>query len=362
MKTVQVMLGDRSYPIRIRPGSLADLGETLAHEFGAVHVVCITTPRVGEAHFETLAQGFSGADLAHHRLDVPEGDRAKTLRHASRLYDSLIDLEADRDSVIVALGGGAVGDLAGFVASTYLRGVALVQVPTTLLAQVDSSVGGKTAVNHPRGKNLIGTFFQPRLVWVAPEVLRTLPVSEFRCGMAEVIKAGAIWDAEFFSWLEKNVDAVTALDPEVTSEAIVRAVRIKAEVVGLDEREAGLRALLNFGHTLGHAIENVSGYRKIHHGEAVAIGMVFAARLSERRELAPTGTSERLEALLSRVGLPTEIPDALGTPEARAAYLRAMTVDKKMRGRQLGFVVLGEIGRAEVIKLTPEEVFEGAVA
>ncbi|NRA04264.1 MAG: 3-dehydroquinate synthase [Myxococcales bacterium] len=360
MNTVQVMLGDRSYPIRIRPGSLADLGETLVREFGAAHVVSITTPRVGEAHFETLARGLSSADLAHQRLDVPEGDRAKTLSHASRLYDSLIDLEADRDTVIVALGGGAVGDLAGFVASTYLRGVALVQVPTTLLAQVDSSVGGKTAVNHSRGKNLIGTFFQPRLVWIDPAVLSTLPASELRCGMAEIIKAGAIWDGEFFAWLEKNAKGVTALDPELLSEAIVRAVRIKAEVVGLDEREAGLRALLNFGHTLGHAIENVLGYREIHHGEAVAIGMMFAARLSERRELAPAGTAERLEGLLDCVGLPTELPDALGVTETREAYLRAMTVDKKVRGRQLGFVVLSEIGRAKVIKLTPEEVFEGA--
>lgn len=359
MTTVQVMLSDQSYPIRIRSGSLGDLAETLAQDFESARVICITTRQVRRAHLDTLTRGLAAAGLAHHCIDVPEGDRAKTLRQASKLYDSLINLKADRSTVIVALGGGAVGDVAGFVASTYLRGVALIQVPTTLLAQVDASVGGKTAVNHRRGKNLIGTFHQPRLVWIDPEVLRTLPVSELRCGMAEVIKAGAIWNGEFFEWLEKNVEGVMSLDSDLVGEAVVRAVRIKAEVVGLDEREAGLRALLNFGHTLGHAIENLSGYRGIHHGEAVAIGMVFAARLSEQRGAAPGGTAARLAELLLRVGLPTEIPSSLASSNRREAYLGAIAVDKKVRGRQLGFVLLREIGRAEVVQLSPEEVFEG---
>jgi 3-dehydroquinate synthase len=310
---------------------------------------------VREHHYGALATGFARFKIDALRLEVPEGERSKTLGVVARLYDALLEAGADRDTAVVGLGGGAVTDVAGFAASTYLRGVPLVQVPTTLLAQVDASVGGKNGVNHRRGKNLIGTFYQPRLVWIDPDVLATLPARDLRCGMAEVVKVAAIWDAAFFAWLEQHADGILALDRALLSEAIARSVQIKAEVVGLDEREAGLRSLLNFGHTLGHAIEQVAGYRRVRHGEAVAMGMVFAARLSARRsELAPEAV-ERIERLLSRLGLRTEPPE---WDVQRGAYLRALAVDKKMRGARLRFVVLRELGRAELCELAPEEILE----
>ena len=353
MSVVQVMLGDRSYPIRIRPASLVDLGEALVAEFDTRRAIAITTPAVAQRHLPAVRTGTARVDLELEAIEVPDGDRAKTLRTASRIYDDLLERGCDRSTVLVGLGGGAVCDLTGFVASTLLRGLRLVQVPTTLLAQVDASVGGKTAVNHKRGKNLIGTFYQPRLVWIDPDVLATLPPRERRCGLAEIVKVAAIWDVGFFEWLEAHVDPILSLDRDALTEMIARSVQIKAEVVGLDEREAGLRALLNFGHTLAHAIENVSGYRQVRHGEAVAMGMIFAARLSESRGTVGGGAAERLQSLLERFGLQTEPPD---WGEQKAAYLRAIAVDKKARGQKIGFVVLREIGRAEVMELTPEEI------
>jgi 3-dehydroquinate synthase len=352
MSTVQVLLGERSYAIKIQSRCLADLGPELAGELEVERAVVVTTPRVRAAHFATLADGMQRTHIALSQIEVPDGDAAKSLHHASRVYDELIEAAAERGTVIVGLGGGALCDLAGFVASTYLRGVPLVQVPTTLLAQVDASVGGKTGINHRRGKNLIGTFYQPRLVWVDPDVLRTLPARERRCGLAEVVKVAAIWDAEFFTWLEDHIDAVTMLDPDALSEAIRRSVAIKAEIVGLDEREAGLRSLLNFGHTLGHAIENVHGYKRVRHGEAVAMGMVFAARLSETLGL-DSVVSQRIERLLRRIGLPTQVPD---WSQQRDAYLRAIAVDKKVVREKVGMVVLRELGRAEVMRFAPEDI------
>ena len=356
MSTVQVLLADRTYPIRIRAGSLGLVGDAISQELDAARVVVITSPKVREVHFGAVATSMARVHLKLDQLLVPDGERAKTLGVASRLYDELLELGADRRCVLVSLGGGAVGDLTGFVASTFLRGIPYVQVPTTLLAQVDASVGGKTGVNHKRGKNLVGTFYQPRLVWIDPDVLATLPPRARRGGMAEVVKVAAIWDPDFFGWLEQNVEAALRLEREPLCQAIARAVAIKAEVVGLDEREAGLRSLLNFGHTLGHAIEAVAGFRRIAHGEAVAMGMAFAARVSEGRGLAPDGTANRVVSLLSRMGLRTEPPD---WKEDRAAYLRALAVDKKVRGEKIGFVVLRGIGRAEVLGLTPQEILEG---
>jgi 3-dehydroquinate synthase len=350
-----MMLGDRSYPIRIRPGCLGDLGETAANELGIDRVVVITTPRVGKAHFATLATGMEKAQVSVDRLEVPDGERAKTLRTASRLYDQLLALDVDRKTFVLGLGGGAACDLTGFVASTWLRGVPLIQIPTTLLAQVDASVGGKTAVDHPRGKNLIGTFYQPRLVWIDPDVLDTLPRRELRCGLAEVIKVASLWDAAFFTWLEEHVEALGSRDREAITHAITRAIEIKAEIVGLDEREAGLRALLNFGHTLAHAIEAVAGYRKVKHGEAVAMGMAFACRVSEQRGGTDAAVTARVVALLERAGLKTTAPDWSGQKQA---YLRAIAVDKKVAGGRVGFVVLRELGRAEVVQLTPQEILE----
>jgi 3-dehydroquinate synthase len=258
MSTVQVMLGERSYPIRIRPGSLGDLGEALVTEFEATRAVAITSKRVAALHYGALATGMTRAHVQLDRLLVPDGERAKTLRVASSVYDRLIELQASRQTVVIGLGGGANCDLAGFVASTFLRGLPLVQVPTTLLAQVDASVGGKTAVNHPLGKNLIGTFYQPRLVWVDPDVLATLWPRERRAGLAEVVKVAAIWDADFFKWLEEELGRPCASSARPCPRVRIARVRDQGRGGGARRREAGLRALLNFGHTLRPAVEVVA--------------------------------------------------------------------------------------------------------
>ena len=285
---------------------------------------------------------------------MPDGDAAKTLRQAARLYERLLASGADRGSVVVALGGGAVGDLAGFAAATYLRGVAFVQVPTTVLAMVDASIGGKVAVNLPQGKNLVGAFHQPRLVWIDVATLRSLPVRARAAGLAEVVKAAAIRDAGFFADLERDAERLLALDDAALLPALERACAIKAEVVSRDEREQGLRMLLNFGHTLAHAVEALMGYRRVLHGEAVSMGMVFAARRSEQLGCAPAGTAARLCALLARLGLPTELP-----ARPRSAYLRALKVDKKRRDARIHYIVLRGIGRAEAVPLTAAEILPG---
>jgi 3-dehydroquinate synthase len=258
--------------------------------------------------------------------------------------------------VLVALGGGMVGDVTGFAAATFLRGIPFVQVPTSLLAMVDASVGGKTGVNLPEGKNLVGSFHQPRAVVIDPVTLRTLPAREWGAGIAEVVKKAAIWDAGFFAELERDAEALRR-EPARLEAVIERAVRIKAEVVSRDEREADLRMLLNFGHTLGHAIEALLGYRRLLHGEAVAIGMVYAARRSEALGCAPAGTADRIASLLERFGLPVAVP-----PFPRRAYLEALRVDKKTRDSRIGFVVLEGIGRARTLPLRPEEVAAGLPA
>jgi len=282
---------------------------------------------------------------------VPDGERSKSLPRARKLYDALLDFEADRSTAVIALGGGVVGDLAGFVAATWMRGVPFVQVPTTMLAMADASVGGKVAVDLPRGKNLVGAFHQPRLVWMDLATLRSLPRRQLAAGLAEVIKHGAIRDPELFERLERDVERVLALEPAPSLDVLARSCAIKAEVVSQDEREAGLRMLLNFGHTLAHAVETLLGYRRLLHGEAVAIGMVFAARRSEVLGHAPGGTADRLEALLRRAGLPTA-PPAL----SRRAYLSALRVDKKRRDAHVRFVVLRGIGQADTVPLTPAEI------
>jgi 3-dehydroquinate synthase len=313
--------------------------------------VVITVPPVGRRYAPTLLRSLREAGLRTGRIEVPDGDRSKNLTQMRRLYDALLDRGADRDTAVVALGGGVVGDLAGFAAASYLRGVPLVQVPTTVLAMVDSSIGGKVGVNLQRGKNLVGAFHQPKLVWIDVATLRSLPVRQRAAGFAEIIKVGAIWDAALFEALERDAEALLRLDTEALLPVLERACAIKAEVVGRDERESGLRMLLNFGHTLAHAIENLSGYRKVLHGEAVAMGMVFAARRSEDLSRAPAGTADRIEALCRQMGLPTELPSF-----PRRAYLSAVAVDKKRRDARIRYVVLEGIGRAVTVPLTPAEI------
>ncbi len=351
-RVVRVALGDRSYSVRIGSACVDALGAEVARRTGATRVALITVPNVGRRYAPAVTRSLRRAGLSVHRIDVPDGDASKNLGQVAELYDAFLAWGLDRSSALVALGGGAVGDLAGFAAATYLRGIRFVQVPTTLLAMIDASVGGKTGVNLPQGKNLVGAFHQPSLVWADTAYLGSLPVRERAAGMAEMVKVAAIWDERFFARLERDCDRIMALEPRALVSAIERAIRIKAEVVKRDEREeSGLRALLNFGHTVGHAVEVVVGYGRILHGEAVAIGMVHAAQVSEDLRLSPAGTRARLEALLKSLGLPVELPRI-----DRRAQLSALRVDKKTVGRKVRYVVLRGIGSAETLDLTPAQI------
>jgi 3-dehydroquinate synthase len=350
-RSVPVALGERSYDVRIGWGTLPGLGAAVA-ELRPSRALLVSVPPVDRRYGAAALRSLRGAGLRTARSVVPDGDRTKNLGQVAKLYEAFLDAGADRSSVVVALGGGMVGDLAGFAAATLLRGMRFVQVPTTLLAMIDSSVGGKTGVNLRRGKNLVGAFHQPRLVWVDASLLRSLPRRVLAAGMAEVIKHGAIRDAALFERLEGDLERVMSLeDPELVLEVLERAVAVKTVVVAEDEREAGVRVLLNFGHTLGHAVEALRGYRGVLHGEAVAMGMVFAARRSEALGIAPEGTADRLAALLRRAGLPTELPAF-----PRRAYLAALRVDKKRQDARLRFVVLKGIGEADTRPLLPEEI------
>jgi 3-dehydroquinate synthase len=351
LRTVTVELGERSYPIEIGAGTLADLGARIADRTGARRAVVVTVPPVGRRYAARVARSLRAAGLRAARIDVRDGDASKSLRELERLYHELLRAGADRHTVLVALGGGMVGDLTGFAAATYLRGIPFVQVPTTVLAMVDASVGGKTGVNLREGKNLVGAFHQPRLVAIDVETLRSLPERERAAGFAEVIKKAAIWDPGLFEALERDAEALLALEQGALVPVLARAVEIKAEVVSRDERESGVRMLLNFGHTLAHAIESLGGYRGLLHGEAVAIGMVYAAERSEALGFAPLGTAARIAKLCQRFGLPT-VPPAY----ARSAYLAALQVDKKKRDSRIHYVVLEGMGSARTEPLLPSQI------
>ncbi len=339
--TLPIDLGERSYAVEFGRDWLETIGRRIGGRLGAERIALVTVPTVSRRYAPMLTRGLRAMGVRVGRIVVPDGDATKNLQQLSKLYDRFLELGLDRQSAVVTLGGGVVGDLGGFAAATYLRGIPFVQVPTTVLAMVDASIGGKTGINLKQGKNLVGAVHQPRGVFIDVATLRSLPMRERAAGAAELIKAAMIWDAEFFEWLESRIEAFLDLEPKVVFEALERACRIKAEVVERDEREGGLRRLLNFGHTLAHAIEAHSGYRGILHGEAVAIGMVFAADRSEALGFAPDGTRSRLEALLERAGLPTRPPD-----RPRRAYLSAMAVDKKKEGDKIHFVVSKGIGSA----------------
>jgi 3-dehydroquinate synthase len=331
-----VDLGERSYPIIIGRGLLAG-GFDLAQYMPGNHCLVVTNETVGPLYLEKLQGCLTG--MTSRSLALPDGESFKTSATMQTIIDELVTEKAGRDATVVALGGGVVGDIAGFASACYMRGVAFVQVPTTLLAQVDSSVGGKTGVNHEGGKNLIGAFHQPNVVLIDTDTLSTLADREFRAGLAEVIKYGAIVDKAFFSWLESNMQALLDRNPDALAYAIRRSCELKAAVVAEDERESGRRALLNFGHTFGHAIENTMGYGEWLHGEAVAAGMVLAAEMSgiDNSEL------RRLTALIESAGLPTR------PPPAGAGRLReAMQLDKKVQANKLRFVLLHSLGDAFV--------------
>lgn len=351
-RSVRVALGERSYAIQVGSGTLGDAGPAIARATGASRAAVVTVPGVGRRYGPALERSLRAAGIRPVRVEVPDGDASKNVRELARLWDAFLDARLDRSSAVIALGGGMVGDLAGFAAATWLRGLPFVQVPTTLLAMVDASVGGKVAINRPQGKNLVGAFHQPRLVWVDAATLESLPPRQRAAGMAEVVKAGAIRDAALFRRLERDMEAALELEPRALLPVLRRACAIKADVVARDEREGGLRRLLNFGHTLGHAVEALTGYRRVLHGEAVAMGMVFAARRSEELGIAEEPVRERLEELLRRAGLPVEMPD-----RPRRAYLRALRVDKKRQDDRIHFVALRRMGRAETVPLTPAGIW-----
>ena len=334
--TLRVELGERSYPIIIGR-NLFDGTVELSDYMQGSDCLVVTNDVVGPLYADTLrpALGKTETRIA----TIPDGEAHKTLATMSLILDELVDARAGRDSTIVALGGGVVGDITGFAAAAYMRGIDFIQVPTTLLSQVDSSVGGKTGVNHPAGKNLIGAFHQPRCVLIDTDTLATLPDRELSAGLAEVIKYGAIVDEDFLGWLEQNIDALRARDAEALAFAIARSCEIKAAVVAEDEREAGRRAILNFGHTFGHAIERCQGYGDWLHGEAVAAGMIMAARLSGL----PSNNVARLRDLVARAGLPVD-PPAID----KAQMLAAMGHDKKASGKRLRFILLNGFGDAHV--------------
>ena len=341
---VRVELGERSYDILIGKGLLSQVADYLRPINLGRRGVIITDTNVEPLYAGALCDALGKGGFAAEVLSVPAGEASKSLRQANRLFEKLPSHGLDRQSFVIALGGGVVGDLAGFVAASYLRGLALVQVPTSLLAQVDSSVGGKTGVNLPQGKNLVGAFYQPKLVLADTDALGTLPERELRSGFAEVIKHGAIRDVKFFGWLEREYKRVLALDPEAVAHVVRRCCEIKAEVVSADERESGLRALLNFGHTVGHAMETLSDYSGLLHGEAISMGMCCGARLSVKRAGLSEAEAQRLRDLIAASGLPTR----LGNTFKKGELLEAARLDKKARDGKLRFVLLKRLGKAFV--------------
>ena len=339
---LDVALGERAYRIHIGPG-LLDQPELLREAIGGRQALLLSNTTVAPLHAAKVEAALEG--LRWGTLLLEDGERHKSIDSASRVWQALAELGAQRNATLIALGGGVIGDLGGFAAACWMRGIDFVQLPTTLLAMVDSSVGGKTGVNLPQGKNLVGAFWQPRLVLADICTLRTLPEREYRAGLAEVVKYGAIGDLAFFEWLEAHADGLNARDETLIAEAVARSCAHKAGVVMRDERETGERALLNFGHTYGHALETIGEYRQWLHGEAVAIGMLMAAQLSAALGLADRSDAERLGLLLTRLGLPTTRPDN-AAPERVVALMR---LDKKSLSDRLRLILWRGIGRAEIV-------------
>lgn len=343
MERITVTLGERSYPITIAAGLFSDPTSFWPLKAGE-QAMLVTNQTLAPLYLDTLCARLEGAGVIVDRVILPDGEQYKTLAVMDQVFSALLAKPHGRDTTLIALGGGVIGDLTGFAAASYQRGVRFIQVPTTLLSQVDSSVGGKTAVNHPLGKNMIGAFYQPAAVVVDLDCLNTLPARELSSGLAEVIKYGIILDGDFFSWLEQNLDALLALDGTAMSWCIRRCCELKAEVVAADEHEHGLRALLNLGHTYGHAIEAHMGYGNWLHGEAVAAGMVMAARTAERLGQFSPQDTDRIISLLQRAGLPVKGPESMAAEE----YLPHMMRDKKVLAGEMRLVLPLAIGRAEL--------------
>ncbi|PWF62666.1 3-dehydroquinate synthase [Shewanella sp. BC20] len=352
---IQVDLGERSYPIYIGQNLMSD-SETLSRYLLKKRILIVTNETVAPLYLKQIQDTMASFGEVSSVI-LPDGEQFKDLTHLDSIYTALLQRNYGRDSVLVALGGGVIGDMTGFAAACYQRGVDFIQIPTTLLSQVDSSVGGKTAVNHPLGKNMIGAFYQPQIVIIDTECLQTLPAREFAAGMAEVIKYGIMWDAEFFQWLENNVPALKSLDTQALVYAISRCCEIKADVVSQDETEQGVRALLNLGHTFGHAIEAEMGYGNWLHGEAVAAGTVLAAQTAKFMGLIDESIVRRIVQLFHAFDLPVTAPESMDFD----SFIKHMRRDKKVLGGQIRLVLPTAIGRADVFSQVPESTLEQVI-
>ncbi len=345
---IEVGLGDRSYPIYFLYHQFKNIGSLLRHYGLYKKVAIVTNPTVWSLYGDRVFDSIKDADFEPVLIKIPDGERFKRLKWISHIYDRMLEHRMDRNSSVIALGGGVIGDMAGFAAATYMRGVPYVQIPTTLLSQVDSSVGGKTGVNHPKGKNMIGAFYQPCLVLIDTGFLDTLKPRELRAGLAEVVKYGVIKDRALFEFLEDNYKEILKLDRDAILHIVRRSCEIKARIVEEDEREKGIRAILNFGHTFGHAIESITGYRRFRHGESISIGMVMAAELSKNLGLCGDDVPERIESLLLNFGLPVK-PPPISTDE----FEEAMRLDKKVLREQQRFILVRDIGDVVIREIAP---------
>lgn len=354
--TVRVALHERHYEIEIGRGNLAEVARFVTARTQPTSAVVITDSNVQSPHADRAQQLLISAGIRAHLLTVPAGEATKCSAQADRLWNELVRLPADRKTVIIAIGGGVVGDLAGFIAATFARGLSFFQIPTTLLAQVDSSVGGKVGINLPDAKNMVGAFWQPAGVLIDLDLLASLPDREYRSGLAEVVKYGVILDVAFFEYLESHVDQLNARHPETLEYVVARCCRLKADIVEQDEREeTGLRAVLNYGHTFAHAIEATTGYGRYLHGEAVAIGMVYASRLAEQLDRIDVSQTTRQSSLLTRLGLPTMFEAASTADE----LLSAMQHDKKTEGGQLRFILPTRLGHVELVRGIQSDLVHG---
>lgn len=353
MHTIRVNLPQQAYDIAIAPGGIAKLGELMSGLNLGKKVLLVSNPSVFQHYGEVAIASLAKAGFTVSSYNLPDGEQYKTLASVEELYNTALENRLERASTMVALGGGVIGDMTGFAAATWLRGINFVQVPTTLLSMVDAAIGGKTGVNHPQGKNLIGAFHQPKLVLIDPQVLQTLPEREFRAGMAEVIKYGVIWDAELFAQMEAcdRLDQFHDLSENLLQEILVRSCQAKADVVSKDEKEAGLRAILNYGHTIGHAVESLTGYRVVNHGEAVAIGMVAAGQLAVNLGLWEQQAQNRQLALIQKTALPTKLPEGIDLN----AIVDALQTDKKVKAGKVQFILPTQIGAVKITDQVPSE-------
>lgn len=357
MKKIPVKLKERSYQV-IVGAPLENLGGALKSLALGKKALVVTDPKVGSLYFSAVEKSLSVAGFQVSQTVIPAGEKYKAQSSAHKIYRQCIKNGFDRQSTMVALGGGVIGDLAGFAAATFMRGINFAQAPTTLLAQVDASVGGKVGINLPEGKNLVGTFYQPRIVFIDLRTLRTLPEKEFSNGLAEVIKYGVIYDENLFSLLEKNIGKIGLRESAVLEKLIARCCEIKARVVSRDERESNLRAILNFGHTIGHALEGLTAYKKYTHGEAVAIGMVGACKIAERLKLNAESVTDRLRALLKATGLPINIKGQLVVWDRFLEFLKR---DKKVLDGKVRFILPTEIGRVKIVEDVPLETIKEVI-